>query len=456
MKQLIKKLIKKSSTAIAISAVVMSFNVDAKNSGPRQITLKEAIEIAYDFSPELKSSIANLEATNELASQAFSGWLPTINASGNYGHQDIDVGGNVNDDTTDNVNLTASQPIFRGFETVNRQDQADNQIKAAQQNFYAAEQGVIFDAINAFFNLARDRQTYRYAVENEKLLQEQLTSTKQRFELGEVTITDVAQSESRLALAKGEKDISASNVTSSEAEFARVVGIWAGSLVAPKNHPVPPKTLDDATQIALANNPNLLAAHYNQLAAEDGVAVNKSALLPDVDLNGQISRQNNNFIGTDVESKTVTVNVTVPLYQGGAEYSRIRQANKEAMREKFNRDAVDFRTRSQVKTAWKEYKSTKTVITSNQAAVKAAETAYRGVQEEASLGVRSVLDVLDTKQALFSAQIQLVTAKRNHAIAAYRLQQLLGRLNPRDLGLNVARYDVQKSLDDVKYKLIGW
>jgi len=275
------------------------------------------------------------------------------------------------------------------------------------------------------------------------VLQEQLRQTRDRFNVGEVTRTDVAQSESRLAAGRSQLLGAEANHTTSRAAYRRVIGVEPGRL-APGT-PVErfsPARLDLAVARGQAENPSVTAAMYGVDVAALQVKIAEGALYPTLTLTGSIQR---NWESTLTQLQTFNASLlgqlTVPIYQGGAEYSAIRQSKELLGQRRLDLDTSRDQARANVVQSWGQLQAAKAQIEATQAQVNAAEIALNGVREEARVGQRTTLDVLNAQQELVNARVALVTAQRDRVVASYALLSATGRLSPQVLGLRVNLYD---------------
>jgi len=305
----------------------------------------------------------------------------------------------------------------------------------------------------------RDQTLVEVARNNEQVLRKQLQATQDRFRVGEVTRTDVAQAESSLAQATAQRITAEGNLEVSRANFARVVGHPPGRLVMPRERPVLPATREEAISLAAGNNPNIIAASFTELAARDNVDLVRGQLLPQISIVGTASRslapsfQQQN---SRIDSAAVVAQMTMPLYEGGAVYSQTRQAEQTVGQ---RRSQVDDARRAAVQTAtqaWETLQAARSSIASFGAAVRAAQIALEGTQQEALVGSRTVLDVLIAEQQLFTTQSQLVTAQHDAALAEYSLTAALGRLIAPEMKLPIKLYDMESHYKLVKDKWFGF
>lgn len=423
----------------------------------KPINLNDALIAAYKNNPDMAQAISELEATNELAPQALAEWLPSAALDMDYGRQRSQFGNNPR--RYSNVNskvLSAEQPIFKGTIGADS-DKADNLIFAQRAAFQEVEQAVLLDTISAYTNLIASSQSYKLAKNKVGVLSKQLEETEARFDVGELTKTDVAQAIARLASAFAEESAAESALVASKSEFERLTGLAAVAVEAPKEMPQLPKSFDEALKIALENNPKIIAAKYDEMAAENQIDLNVGTLLPKVSIKGQASRQqDNSFSGSDFNEDSVTLNLNIPLYHGGAEYSKVREAKKKLSAAQAVRMAANNQVRDESRTAWQGLKVADSNVKANEQAVKASELALEGVRAENQEGLRTIIDVLDAEQELYTTKTSLEVAKRDRIIAYYTMLSKLGGLTARNLGLKTDIYDADAKLEEVEHKFIGF
>lgn len=453
-----------------MKAILAATTVLAGTSMASAETLKEALAAAYASNPQLMAQRAALRATDEGVASANAAFLPQVNGTGTFTRGDGDIsrsditGDAPFDINTDTYNLTLDQNIFNGFQDRNTRNQAVRTVHASREQLISVEQQVLLDAVTAYMNVLRDVAVVELNQNNIQVLERQLQASRDRFRVGEVTRTDVAQSEARLEGAKSTLLSSEATLAASRALYQRVIGRPAGSLQTPTDKPGLPTTLDSAIEIAVAESPNVKAARFNEEAARYAVDAAKGALLPSVGFRAGYQRQNSlardntgiATIGQQTDTRTASFQVTVPLYNGGARHSGIRRAKQvrsQRMMEIYQAERV---AQEQALVAWDNYRASKGQIVSSEAQVRANEIALEGVRQEAYVGSRTTLDVLNAEQELLNSRVALVRAQRNEAVAAYGLLQAIGRMTARDLALGVDLYDETAYYDKVRGKLIGW
>ena len=312
------------------------------------------------------------------------------------------------------------------------------------------------DTIQSYVNVIRDQELLRLNINNEQVLTEQLRATSERFRVGEITRTDVAQAESRLAAARAARTQSEGNLQISRAVYQRLVGSPPQRLVAPQPLRPPVRNALEAGQIAAANNPNVVAALFDEASARDNIDIQLADLLPQLTVQGQAFRNDNQLQPhTRLTGGQVTANLTVPLYQGGVEYSRVRQARQQAQQFRQTVDEQRRAATQQATQAWEQYQSSRAQVDSQRAAIRASEIALDGVQREAIVGSRTTLEVLNAEQELLNNRTNLVQALATAVLQSYLLASAVGRLTAQDLGLEVDPYDMRAYYNAVRNRWAG-
>jgi outer membrane protein len=420
------------------------------------ITLEEALARAYETNPTLQASRAELRATDEQIAQAKSLRRPTIDVTGEAGVRAVDNDFNSGTNGTGTVALNLNQPIYRGGSIDASISQADNVIWAQRATLLSVEQQVLLRGVTAYSDVLRDQAVLNLTINNVEVLTRQLEATRTRFDVGELTRTDVAQSESRLAGAYAEQTAAEGLLTTSRAIYREVIGEDAVDLETA----APPEGLPSSEAETVAeseSNPDLIAAKYLEQAARDGIDVVFGELLPSVDLVGRLQSGDDELTndGSDENSAAVLLQVRIPLYQAGGVGSRVRQS-KQVVSQRLQQVQEQRRSAEQQATSsWRSLVTARAQIESFKAQVEATRVALEGVQEEANVGARTILDVLDAQQEYLLAQVNLVRAYRDEVVAAYQVLFSIGRLTASGIGLPAPRYDVDKHYDEVKDKFWG-
>lgn len=423
----------------------------------RATTLEEAMARTYENNPTLQAARAQLRATDEQIAQAKSLRRPTVDITGQAGPESVDS--DISDSGTSlngTVALNLNQPLYRGGSIDASISQADNVILAQRETLSSVEQQVLLQAVTAFSNVVRDEAVLELTQKNVEVLTRQLEATRTRFDVGELTRTDVAQAESRLAGAQAEEIAAEGQLTTSRAVYRQIVGEEAVDLEASK----PPTDLPSAEAETVAessNNPDLTAAKFLERAARDGIDVVFGELLPRVDLVGRVQALDREATeaGMYENSAGVFLQVRIPLYQGGGVSSRVRESKQIVSQRRQQVFEQQRATEQQATSSWRALETARAQITSFQSQVEATRVALEGVREEANVGARTILDVLDAQQEYLVAQVNLVRAERDEVVAAYQVLAAVGRLTAAGLGLPAAPYDVIRHYDEVKDKFWG-
>jgi outer membrane protein len=433
-------------------------------------TLEGALAQAYQNNPSLNSQRAALRATDEGVPIALSGYRPRVTGTitgGATGQDQVSksvssFGVGTYTGSWDNIaphsfGVTATQTLYNGMQTGNRTRQAESQVSAARETLRLTEQTVLLAAATAYMNLLRDIAILDLQRRNVEVLQEQLRQTRDRFNVGEVTKTDVAQSESRVAAGRSSMLGAESNVVTSRATYRQVVGVEPGKLTpgAPVDR-YSPKTLAAAIGQGRAENPSVTAAALGVDVATLQIKINEGALYPTVTASAGV---NYNAESTPAIVKTFSYallgTVSVPLFQGGAEYATIRQSKETLGQRRMDLDTQRDSAQQAVVQSWGQVEAAKAQIIATQAQVAAAETALNGVREEARVGQRTTLDVLNAQQELVNARVALVTAQRDRVVASYSLVSAVGRLSATMIGLRSAVYDPQVHYQQIRDSWFG-
>lgn len=435
-------------------------------------TLKGALTQAYQNNPQLNAQRASVRATDETVPQALSGYRPRVSLSATVGEQYLDSTVKNTSATgvisyphtsgligTQSYGATITQNLLNGFGTASRTRQAEQLVSAARQTLRLTEQTVLLSAATAYMNLIRDAAILQLQRSNVEVLQEQLRQTRDRFNVGEVTRTDVAQSESRLAAARATMLTAESNYTTSRSTYRQVIGVEAGTLTpASPVDRLLPRTLPLAMNEALIRHPSVTTAMFNVDAAVFQVKIAESSLYPTLSVVGSATKgYGSTTTLTTIESfaGSVAGQLTVPVYQGGTEYSAIRQAKETLGQRRTDLDTARDQTQQTLVQSWGQLESAKAQIQATQTQVNASEIALNGVREEARVGQRTTLDVLNAQQELVNARVSLVTAQRDRVVASYAVLAASGRLAPQVLELPVPIYDPTVHYHQVRDTWVG-
>lgn len=428
-------------------------------------TLQDALAQAYSNNPALQSARAQLRSIDETVPQALAGWRPqvTLSAGTGYGVGSFRSSNRVtgvthtrNDRDIFNEQASLTQPLYRGGATRAGTNQADNRVFGQRARLIAGEQQVFSDTVNAFVNVIQTQQLLQLNINNEQVLARQLQATNDRFRVGEITRTDVAQAEAALAGARAQRQTGEGNLQTSRSVYQRQVGELPNQLVEPQPLKLPLKNQQEATQSASTNNPNVIAAQFDDAAAKDGIDLAFSQLMPQVSLQALGARSDNSTLaGQRSIGAQVLLNASIPLYQGGGEYSKIRQARQNQQQAHRTVDDARRQAIQQAAQSWETLVAARSTIESTRSQIRANQIALEGVQREAIVGSRTTLDVLNAEQALLNSRVTLVQNLSGLVTASYSVAASIGRLTARDLGLAVPLYDETAYYNAVRGKWAG-
>jgi len=428
----------------------------------RAQTLLEALADAYESNPTLRASRAELRGVNEGVPQALSNWRPTVTFTADAGLQsnETDLGEDQNSRTESSVPrqvaLSVTQPLYRGGRSQAELEQSESLVQAQRALLWSTEQDVLLSAVAAFMDAWRDEAILRLNINNEQVLARQLEASRDRFQVGEITRTDVAQAESRLSGATAERIAAEGALSGSRAIYEEVIGSPPVDLKAPNPLEGLPVSLQFAVDQAARENPNVLSALYVERAADRQVRQVLGELLPQVDLVGRLSRDDDQTRkDTSTEQAEVSAQLTVPLYQAGFVSSRVREAKQVNSQRKLEMEQERRTAIQNAVSSWEELQTARAQIRSFESQVNAADIALEGVRQENLVGARTVLDVLDAEQELLDAQVSLVGAQRDEIVAGFRVLSSVGRLTAVELALPVDIYDPGADYDAIRETWFG-
>lgn len=433
-------------------------------------TMEQALVQAYQNNPQLNAQRASARATDENVSVALGGYRPRVSATTSLSEVYVDNLSRIPGPTTSYLRThgenavttfgaTGTQTLFNGFQTANRTRQAESQVFAARETLRSTEQTVLLSAVTAYMNLLRDAAVLELQRSNVNVLEATLRQTRDRFNAGEVTRTDVAQSESRLAAGRSSLLTAESNYVTSKATYRQVVGTEPGKLTpAMPVDRFSPRTLAGALARARTEHPTVTTANYNVDVAVFQVKIAEGALYPTVTLQGSVNKSYGSASAlNNLQSFSAAIGgqLSVPIYQGGQEYATIRQAKETLGQRRLDLEAARDQVQSTVTQAWGQLEAAKAQVEATTAQVNAAEIGLNGVREEARVGQRTTLDVLNAQQELVNARVALVTAQRDRVVASYTVLAATGALSPQILGLKVRSYDPVTHYHQVRDSWIG-
>lgn len=433
-------------------------------------TIEAALVRAYQNNPQLNAQRAQVRSTDENVPQALSGYRPKVSLTASAGYQYSDSlttsGGSptqiVRTETHGtnpprSVGATVTQTLFNGQQTANRTRAAESQVSGAREALRVLEQTVLLNAATIYMDYLRDSAIVEVQKSNVRVLEQTLKQTQDRFNVGEVTRTDVAQSEAQLAAGKTQELTAESNLVTTRSNFRRIIGNEPSN-EAPGS-PVDrflPGSLPSAVELSLVENPNVTAAMFGIDVNYLQVKINEGALLPTVTLQASVQQSYEQTLITPRQfGASAVAQVSVPIYQGGAEYSLIRQSKENLTQQRLVLEQTRDQTRANTVTAWGQLVAGKAQVSSAQSQVTASEVALNGVREEAKAGQRTTLDVLNAQQALVNARVALVTAQHDRVVASYAVLNAVGRLSPQVLRLPTQTYDPSVHYHQVRDSWFG-
>lgn len=422
-------------------------------------TINQALRAAYERNPALEAERARQRADDEQVPQALSGWRPTITASGNHGYEKERTTPPVthNSRHPGSFSFNLSQPIFRGFRTINNTRKAEALVDAGRGALHNVEQQTLLNAVTAYADVYRDRAILRYRRANVNFLARELGATKKRYRAGDVTRTDIEQAKTRLFQGQAELAFAKANLSSSAARYGSIIGRFPGRLKKTGSiAALLPRTIQDAMEVALKQNPEIVSAEKRHAAARYEVKSIHGELLPNVSLDASYERDFNGSESTArSDNRSVALRLSMPLYKGGETYSRIRQAKAVERQRRHQLVDAKARTKAQVISSWRQRQAALARIRAARLSVRAGRAAVKGVRVEAKVGERSLFDVLDSQRDLVSAQIDLANAVRDHVVAAYSVLASVGHLTARHLNLNTVPYEPDENRELVRHQPIG-
>lgn len=447
---------KRRFLAVLLGTTLMASNVYADD-------IFKAMGNAYDTNPSLKAQRAYLRSVDENVALANSGYRPNISLGASYvdaDNSDNSVTYPQHDRQSTNLAAKISQPIFTGFQTVNSVKAAESYIRSEQYNLGNFEQKTLLSAATAYLDVLRDTVIVELQQNNENLLKQKLDETKERFSVGDLTKTDLAQSEARYAQARADTIASMGTVEASKARYKMIVGTLPTELEEPYEIvSLLPSTADEAIEYTMANNFSIKQAEHAMDSRDYEAKSATGVLLPSVTLDGAATKSK---IDTrpypkkgEINSLEWSVNANIPLYQGGSERAKIRQAkyNKWQAREMIS--VAESQAIADVSSYWEYLIANQAKVKAIAEQIKANEVALEGVTREESVGNRTVLEVLDAYQALLSSKVEEEKARRDYYLSSMNLLLTMGKLTAKDLELEVDLYNAKQQSKDTAGKWLS-
>lgn len=425
-------------------------------------SLEEALVLAYQNNPTLQAERARLRAVDEGVPEALAGWRPTVEIAGDLGAAYSRTDGMVPNAGSHTgapygVGLTAVAPVYQGGRVSAQVDSAENRVNAGRAQLQAVEQSILLSTATAYMDVLRYLSEIELSRSSERVVSRQLQAAMDRLEVGEVTRTDVALAEARLAQAGAERVAAEGGMMSARAMYQQVTGQPPGTLSWPPAPMGLPQTEEDALAAANDANPSITAASFIAQAAQTDIEAASAALRPQVSIIGDLrQRFDSSALIEQTTDASIKASVRVPLYQGGAANARVRQSKQIAAQRLLELDQSRRTVQEQVAHAWRALTSARAQITAFESQVAAAAVALDGIEQETLVGLRTTLDVLDAEQEHFKAQINRVRAKREEIVAAYQLKAAVGALTAQQLGLPVDLYDPEDHYRSVRESPGEW
>lgn len=438
------------------SAAILALTI-AIGAGPVSAeSLQEAIALAYQTNPTLLAQRAQQRALDESYVQARVGLRPTLDVSASATANEQYGDGAAPNSYTDSasVGISLSQTLYSGGRIAHGINAAEAGVLQGRENLRDVEQQVLASVIQAYVDVQRDMEILRIRQDNLQVLRRQLEEASARFEVGEITRTDVAQAEARLAQSDADLALAQAQLSVSRAAYAAVVGQAPADLTPPPPLPGVPGDFDAALDAGLMENPGLLAAEYSLAAAEARVARARSEYLPTARVTASYGSSSTLDISdldlADRQSLSATASISVPLFTGGLNASQVAQALEEANAAQINVEGARREVLREVSQAYAQVISAASSLTASEEQVRAARIAAEGVRQEAQVGLRTTLDVLNQELELRNAEVAAVSARRNQYVAQAQLLAAMGRLQGEDLVPAVEVYDPADNFNEVR------
>lgn len=443
-----------SASALAVVLVL------ATASGAVAQSIQQALTQTYRTNPQLDAARATMRATDEDVARANATYRPVVTGTANASWTRTDsepATAGAGETHPRNLGVNLAQPIFRGFRSLNQVRSAEANVRAGRETLRSVEQGVLLLAATAYMDVVRDQAIVKLNESNVNVLTNQLKATQDQFAVGEVTRTDVAQAEARRAGTISALEVARANLKSSRATYERVVGSPPNRLVdSGEPTRLLPKSLQESVGIAVRENPLIVNALYLEQVARYTVDQIRGELLPSISLNASYTKSYDPSRTVDQsDARTITANMSVPIYSGGDIEARVRAAKHTHVSRIQQIEQVRTEQQSLVVAAWARYTAAKAQGVSASAQVRANQTALTGVREEYRVGQRTLLDVLNAEQELLNSQVSEVSARRDAVVQAYTLLQTVGRLSAAEMGLGNEIYDAEINYLEVRRRWFG-
>ncbi|WP_300381616.1 TolC family outer membrane protein [Henriciella sp.] len=404
-------------------------------------TLRDALTAAWLNNPGLEQERDAADIADERINQARALRRPSVDLLGGYAYQSIDSNRpfafNLGDRPVASAQIETRLPVYTGGRINAGIRQAEAGALAAGAQLDSAGQALLLDTVTAYVDILRDREVIGIRESSIELLSGQLVQSRDRFDVGDVTRTDVALSEARLEGGRAQLAAAEAQLEGSLAVYGFLTGQEPGPLAPVPPAPDLPDSFEAALAVALESNPDIRAARHAEQAAREGVEAARGALRPDVSLVARAGVEEYHTEGFTDTSVVAGAQATIPLYAGGANTSALREARLSRSQARSQVTQLQRGIRTRIARAWYAHEAARRAVAASERQVEAAEIAYQGAQDELTVGVRTTLDVLDQEQELLEARLSLATAERDRYVAAHQLLAAMGQLTPARLGLSV-------------------
>lgn len=421
-------------------------------------TLMDAVEAAYGNNPTLVAQRYRQKSTNENYVQTRAQYGPSVslNATGNYDYARLD--GNSSDRNQGEFTLNVRQPIYSGGRQRGALAQARANVRSSEEGLRRVEGEVIGDVINAYAAVLRDQQRLEVARQNVTVLNQQLEERRAKRRVRDVTVTDVAQADSRLAAGEAQLANLESQLAVSRGEYLRIVGQEPGELQPLPELPGLPESIDEAFAIAEGENANLTSARFAEEAARANVATQRGGQRPTASITADVGKAGNTSLLHQRDYRTIVgaqLTITQPLFQGGAIRSRIRQAQDQNNVAQAIVDSERRQAFQDVVLAWNQLASTRVGVIAGSRQVQAAQIAFAGMEREERYGLRSTIETLNAEQELASAQLGLLSNRYQEYVARASLLLAMGRLDARTVNSAIPARDPEAEFKKVRWRGIS-
>ena len=453
-----------SARTVFVSLLLSSALIGVNTA--RAESIEEALASAYATNPQLEAQRAAQRATDELVPQALSAWKPTVSVNAGYSASNTNetlAGQKLKLDSRPlTAQVVAQQNLYTFGRIEGGIDMAEAAVLAGRAQLNATEQSVLLAAAGAYIDVVQAQSVVGLTKNNVDVLTRQLEATRDRFRVGEITRTDVAQADAALANAKSDLIAAEATLTNAKAAYEKIVGHLPENVSQPKQLPALPATLDEAKATAATRSPTLIASRRNEEVSRAGIEVARSGLLPQLVAQGSYSYNDGSTLGStgqslslQTKSAQIGVQLQVPLNTSGLAYSQLRQAKQSNSQDRINIATAERAVLEAVVDAWENLRAARGQIESGRENVRSNEVALDGVRQEAAVGSRTTLDVLNAEQLTLIARVNLVKAEHNEVVTAYQLLNAIGKLTPGDLSLSVKSYDPGENYKNVRDKWFG-